>query len=77
MEQKTGQIVKGTCDANTSFEEVFVKPAGPVVITADQLPKEKIDAMIAYGAMLRKKFPHMNPNRIKRKIAEHFKVKLV
>lgn len=40
------------------------------------IPKEKQDRMIAYTKQLRAKFPHMKPNRIKRKVAEYFKVKL-
>lgn len=41
-----------------------------------QLSEEKKAEMIAYAKMLRHKFPHMKKERIMRKTAEHFKVKL-
>lgn len=47
------------------------KPAG-----LEHVPAEKIMQMQAYADQLHKKFPHMKPNRIKKKTAEHFKIKL-
>jgi hypothetical protein len=38
---------------------------------------EKLKAIRDYTVRLRKKFPHMKPDRLKRKVAEYFKVKLV
>jgi hypothetical protein len=37
---------------------------------------EKLHEMQNYALTLRKKFPHMKPDRIKRKVAEYFKIKL-
>jgi hypothetical protein len=42
----------------------------------DVIPPEKLDAMQNYARELRRKFPHMKQNRIMKKVAEHFKVKL-
>jgi hypothetical protein len=39
--------------------------------------QEKIAAIQVYAKLLRKKFPHMKPERLKRKVAEYFKIKLV
>jgi len=33
--------------------------------------------MVAYAKKLRAKWPHMKKDRLMRKVAEHFKVKLV
>jgi len=41
------------------------------------LPKEKEAEMVAYAKKLRAKWPHMKKDRLMRKVAEHFKVKLV
>ena len=41
------------------------------------LPAEKIAAMQQYAVKLRGKFPHMKPDRISRKVAEHFHIKLI
>lgn len=41
------------------------------------IPPELMERMKAKAVELRKKFPHMKPERIKRKVAEYFKVKLV
>lgn len=38
---------------------------------------EKLIEMRQYAAKLRKKFPHMKEDRIKKKVAEYFKIKLV
>lgn len=38
---------------------------------------EKFEEMQNYAAKLRKKFPSMKPERVSRKVAEHFKIKLV
>ncbi len=37
---------------------------------------EKLHEMIDYTKRLRKKFPHMKEDRVKRKVAEYFKIKL-
>lgn len=65
-------MMKASCEI-PEIPEVKEQPSNGM----DQVPQEKIDRMIAYAKMLRKKFPHMKPERIKRKVAEYFKVKLV
>lgn len=61
-----------TCRLNyeEKMQEVEASPAQL------QIPPEKQAEMIAYAKKLRAKFPHMKPDRIKRKVAEYFKVKL-
>ncbi len=54
--------------------ETKEKKSEPIEMT---VPAEKLEAMKAYAVKLRKKFPHMKPDRIKKKVAEYFKVKLV
>lgn len=38
---------------------------------------EQLRAVNAYTRELRIKFPHMKPDRLQRKVAEYFKIKLV
>jgi phage antirepressor YoqD-like protein len=38
---------------------------------------ERLQRMRDYAIMLRKKFPYMKPERLKRKVAEYFKIELV
>lgn len=38
---------------------------------------ERLEKMQMYARELRIKFPHMKPARIQKKVAEHFKIKLV
>lgn len=40
------------------------------------LPVEKFKEVQAYALLMRKKYPHMKPDRVRRKVAEHFKIKL-
>lgn len=40
------------------------------------VPSDKREKMIAYAKELRRKFPHMKKERIAKKTAEYFKVKL-
>lgn len=40
------------------------------------LPVEKFKEIQAYTIQLRRKYPHMKPDRVRRKVAEHFKIKL-
>lgn len=42
----------------------------------EHVPEQKIKEMQEYARKLRKKFPHMKPDRLQRKVAEHFKIKL-
>lgn len=42
-----------------------------------EVPADKLKAMQDHAFLLRKKFPHMKEARVQRKVAEHFKVKLV
>ena len=46
----------------------------PVAAT---IPEEKQADMIRYAQKLRQKWPHMKKERLMRKVAEHFKIKLV
>ncbi len=64
--------MKGSCD----IPEV-TQPVATQVKTADQLPPEKLQAIKAYAAELHRKHPQMKQNRIMRKVAEKFKIKLV
>lgn len=41
------------------------------------IPPEKLKAMQEYAAKLRRNSPSMKPERLQRKVAEHFKVKLI
>lgn len=43
----------------------------------EELPEEKLKAMKEYALKLRRKFPHMKAERLQKKVAEYFKVKLV
>lgn len=45
--------------------------------SVDQIPADRVKAMQDYAVKLRKKYPHMKQDRIKRKVAEYFKIKLV
>jgi len=55
------------------------KPVNKLLLTTDgkEVPKELLKKMQDYARLLHKKFPHMKPDRVKRKVAEHFKIKLV
>lgn len=50
-----------------------------VLLTRDgkRVPAEKLKAMQDYARLLHKKFPKMKEARVTRKVAEHFKIKLV
>ncbi|SFW16111.1 hypothetical protein [Chitinophaga sancti] len=37
---------------------------------------EKFKEIQSYTMQMRKKYPHMKPERIQRKVCEHFKIKL-
>jgi len=66
----------GSCEvALPSFESTEEKP----LLTTDgkEVPADKLKAMQDYTKLLRKKFPHMKESRVTRKVAEHFKIKLV
>lgn len=41
------------------------------------MPAEKAKAMAEYAKELRRKFPHMKPVRLQRKVCEKFHIKLV
>lgn len=41
------------------------------------LPTEKLEAMKHFASELRRKHPTMKPNRVKRKVAEKFHIKLI
>ncbi len=54
------------------------------VVTASQqiakekgIPEELRLKMVRYASELRRKYPNMKPARVQRKVAEHFKIKLV
>lgn len=50
-----------------------------VLLTKDgkEVPQDFINKMQDYARELRRKFPHMKPKRVERKVAEHFKIKIV
>lgn len=58
------------------FEEVE-KIESPQVKNMDSISPERVQAMIKRAKELKTKFPHMKTTRIKRKVAEEFKIKLV
>jgi hypothetical protein len=73
---------KESCDISgfvIPFETkpVKAKEKKPAPGVLESLPPEKFAAMQKHAMELRRKFPHMKPNRIKKKVAEYFKVKLV
>lgn len=43
----------------------------------DILGPERMDAIRDYTAKLRKKFPHFSEQRLAKKVADHFKIKLI
>lgn len=47
------------------------------VLKIQDLDVNKVKAMRNYAFRLRKKFPHMKPARLQRKVAEEFHVKLI
>lgn len=58
--------LNGSCDTNIN-------------ITADEvtgLSPEKLERVKAYAKELHRKFPHMKPGRVQRKVCEYFKIKL-
>jgi hypothetical protein len=71
---------KGSCDIT---DVINVGPQEPIPeknpneMTFLNVDPEKVEAMKAYALQLRKKFPHMKQQRLGRKVAEYFKVKLV
>jgi hypothetical protein len=46
-------------------------------LPASTIPPEKLKAMQDYAKKLRRNSPNMKMERIQRKVAEHFKVKIV
>jgi hypothetical protein len=73
---------KGSCDVSAFVNPCESKPIQakekkPAPGALESLPPEKFAAMQKHAMELRRKFPHMKPNRIKKKVAEYFKVKLV
>lgn len=48
-----------------------------MIVPIEILPKEQLKVMQEYAVLLRKKYPHMKPERLQRKVAEYFKIKLV
>jgi hypothetical protein len=71
------QVKLGVGDALQIYDEE--KKKKPALTDGDgkEISEEKLKAMKDYAATLRRKFPHMKPDRIKRKVAEYFKIKLV
>jgi hypothetical protein len=51
--------------------------AKPEVKTADSIDPARLEAMKQRAKQLKTKHPHMKTNRIMRKVAEEFKIKLV
>lgn len=71
------QVKLGVPDALEIYEAE--KQKKPVLVDAEgkEISEQKMECMKDYAAMLRRKYPHMKPGRIKRKVAEYFKIKLV
>lgn len=61
----------------TKVQEVPKEAVNNRGIDFNEIPIEKQEAIKKYCADLRKKFPQMKPNRITRKAAEYFKIRLV
>lgn len=73
-DENYARSVKGSCDISFDSQPVEQKKE---VMSMEQIPLEKQYEMRDYAVKLRKKFPHMKPDRLKKKVAEYFKVKLV
>jgi hypothetical protein len=67
----------GSCDISSLQTVQEIPPCNENEFKLANVPAEKIKEMQEYTNMLRKKFPHMKAKRLGRKVAEHFKVKLV
>ena len=63
------------CDGNVLPVPNFDKPL--ISMEGKEIPADKLKTMQDYARLLRKKFPHMKQARVTRKVAEHFKIKLV
>lgn len=61
---------KGGCDLS-------MKPVEEQQSVVPVIPPERVEAMKQCAVKLRRKHPHMKPDRLKKKVAEYFKVKLV
>ena len=68
--------VPDTVIADSSFLD---KPENKLLLTTDgrEVPQDLVEKMKAYAKELRRKQPQMKPKRLERKVAEHFKIKLV
>lgn len=63
----------GSCNVGSALSVgVNEIPSTPV----SMIPAEKINAMQEMAKKLHKKYPGMKAQRISRKVAEHFKIKL-
>lgn len=67
-----------------SYDEEYAKKlevtsGSDKLVTTDGsiIPEEKVKQMQDYAKRLLKNSPKMKPERLKRKVAEHFKIKLV
>lgn len=66
------EVRRGSCDLSGTARNVEVVPRKPEVTVS----QEKFIEMKKYAAELRRKFPHMKPDRLKRKVMEYFHIKL-
>lgn len=55
----------------------FINEKQLVDINGVMVPSEKLEAFRNYAQKLRHKYPTMTPNRLQRKVAEYFKLKMV
>ena len=64
---------------STTIESLSDKQARLTLnaIKLGELPADKIAEIKEYALRLRRKFPHMKPARIQRKVAEYYKIKLI
>lgn len=74
-DESFAKSLTGSC--NVSFNREEAAQPQKEVMSMEQIPLEKQYEMRDYAVKLRKKHPHMKPDRLKKKVAEYFKVKLV
>lgn len=66
--------IKGGCDLGAQVQECDATKGREEL---PGVPPEKVAAMKAYAMKIKKNSPKMKSERLSRKVAEHFKVKLV
>lgn len=67
-------IARGGSFSNSFLDEL--KESSAPATGLEVVPEETIKKWKDYADHLRKKFPHMKPDRIKKKVAAYFKINL-